>query len=289
MRNAFCQKLCWPFVLLTRTCQATSSALQGCTAPLPCTHFTLLTTRPETSSWRAGSPIYDFLRSGQLNLSQHDRRRMSGQVEAHGHNWRALQAAFLARQAQQQARQPQAQPVVAGVVEASSIEAALQQQQQQQQVAGDGRWQPAGPEGWPGASAPLNVDAAVAAMQHPQAAPTVVPPYAPPDEATTHAFNGRSGSKPMRAWTAEDLRLAAGSSLMRDGSGSLVARHPLQLASAYSSLTGSESSWSTAHDKFVGTVDYIWYTPAATGSTSWQLTPLRVLQVRGMVRAVMAG
>lgn len=107
----------------------------------------------------------------------------------------------------------------------------------------------------------------------------MVPPYAPPDEATAHALNGRSGGKPMRAWTAEDLRLAAGSSLVRNGSGSLVARHPLQLASAYSSLTGSEGSWSTAHDKFVGTVDYIWYTPAAAaGSTSWQLTPLRVLQ-----------
>ena len=205
---------------------------------------------------------------------------MSGQVEAHGHNWRALQSAFLAREAQQQqARQPQ--PVAAGVYDASSIEAALQQQQQQQQQGdGDGRW-PAGAEAWPGASAPLNVDAAVAAMQHPQAAPTVVPPYAPPDEATAHALNGRSGGKPMRAWTAEDLRLAAGSSLVRNGSGSLLARHPLQLASAYSSLTGSEGSWSTAHDKFVGTVDYIWYTPAAAaGSTSWQLTPLRVLQVR---------
>ena len=157
---------------------------------------------------------------------------MSGQVEAHGHNWRALQQAFLARQPVAQ------QPVAAGVYDAAALEAALQQQ-----------W---GPGDWPGPAPPLNADAAVAAMQQPLAQPRVVPPYAPLDDATAPACHGRGSSKPMRPWTAEDLRVAAGSSLVGNGCGALVARHPMRLASAYSTLTGRETPYSTAHDKFIG-------------------------------------
>jgi len=40
-----------------------------------------------------------------------------------------------------------------------------------------------------------------------------------------------------------------------------VARHPLKLRSAYSEVTGSEPPYTTCHSKFLGTVDYMWYTP----------------------------
>ena len=40
-----------------------------------------------------------------------------------------------------------------------------------------------------------------------------------------------------------------------------VARHPLKLCSAYSEVTGNEPPYTTCHSKFLGTVDYMWYTP----------------------------
>ncbi len=40
-----------------------------------------------------------------------------------------------------------------------------------------------------------------------------------------------------------------------------VARHPLKLRSAYSEVTGGEPPYTTCHSKFLGTVDYMWYTP----------------------------
>lgn len=43
----------------------------------------------------AGSPIYQYISSGQLDLSQHERRRLSGQVEAQGKGWPSLRRAFL--------------------------------------------------------------------------------------------------------------------------------------------------------------------------------------------------
>lgn len=47
----------------------------------------------------------------------------------------------------------------------------------------------------------------------------------------------------------------------RDPEPTWVARHPLKLRSAYSEVTGSEPPYTTCHSKFLGTVDYMWYTP----------------------------
>ncbi len=40
-----------------------------------------------------------------------------------------------------------------------------------------------------------------------------------------------------------------------------VLRHPLELQSAYMEVTGSEPEFTSCHDRFCGTVDYIWFTP----------------------------
>lgn len=45
-----------------------------------------------------------------------------------------------------------------------------------------------------------------------------------------------------------------------------VARHPLKLRSAYSEVTGAEPPYTTCHSKFLGTVDYMWYTPNVRAS-----------------------
>jgi len=40
-----------------------------------------------------------------------------------------------------------------------------------------------------------------------------------------------------------------------------VAKHPLSLKSAYRSVAGAEPAFTSAHGGFVGTVDYLWFTP----------------------------
>lgn len=40
-----------------------------------------------------------------------------------------------------------------------------------------------------------------------------------------------------------------------------ILQHPLQLQSAYMEVTGTEPDFTSSHDRFHGTVDYIWYTP----------------------------
>ena len=40
-----------------------------------------------------------------------------------------------------------------------------------------------------------------------------------------------------------------------------ILQHPLQLQSAYMEVTGTEPEFTSCHDRFCGTVDYIWYTP----------------------------
>ena len=186
------------------------------------------------------------MRGGELDLSQHDRKHMSGQVEARGHNWRALQQAFLATQQQRQ-QQEAAMAARAGWQQQQQ----QQQQQQAQQQEGGGGWQGGqGPDAWPGQAPSLGMDAAVASLTEPewgQSPPRVMPPYAPPATDPAAGY-GRGRGKPPRPWTPGDAQLAGGSSLEANG-GSLVARHPLRLLSAYSALTGSEAAYSTCHDK----------------------------------------
>ena len=59
-------------------------------------------------------------------------------------------------------------------------------------------------------------------------------------DAVSTGVSGSSGQDPEPTW---------------------VARHPLKLRSAYSEVTGSEPPYTTCHSKFLGTVDYMWYTP----------------------------
>lgn len=38
-----------------------------------------------------------------------------------------------------------------------------------------------------------------------------------------------------------------------------VVQHPVTMYSAYAQVTGAEPDYTSCHDKFFGTVDYIWY------------------------------
>ncbi|KAL4425811.1 hypothetical protein ABPG75_009827 [Micractinium tetrahymenae] len=204
----------------------------------------------------AGSPIYEFVRNGQLELPLYDRRYMSGQVELSGRNWRALQQAFLAAQRQRQ------------------------QWDQQQQVWQHGGNGVSSHDAWPGQPPAMALDAAVETLassstSH-QQQPWPVPQYAPPEPYPTGRSNGSRRS--LRPWSAEDVRLAAGSSgSSSSSSGPPMARHPLQLESTYRAVTGREAAYSTCHDKFIGCVDYMWFTPGGSEAAPWRLLPVATL------------
>ncbi|KAL0055163.1 hypothetical protein WJX82_008002 [Trebouxia sp. C0006] len=74
------------------------------------------------------------------------------------------------------------------------------------------------------------------------------------ESADSPGVSGSSGQDPEPTW---------------------VARHPLKLRSAYSEVTGSEPPYTTCHSKFLGTVDYMWYTPNADKGTT--LLPTKTL------------
>ena len=40
-----------------------------------------------------------------------------------------------------------------------------------------------------------------------------------------------------------------------------LAEHPLPLQSAYKTVLGAEPAFTSCHSKFIGTVDYVWFTP----------------------------
>lgn len=54
-----------------------------------------------------------------------------------------------------------------------------------------------------------------------------------------------------------------------------ILQHPLQLQSAYMEVTGAEPDFTSSHNRFHGTVDYIWYTP----EVSLKLVHVKVMSV----------
>lgn len=81
---------------------------------------------------------------------------------------------------------------------------------------------------------------------------------------------------------------------MRNATGSsnvMVARHPLKLSSSYAMLKGNSSNRghhgeplaTSYHKKFLGTVDYLWYTPGLECSRVLDTLPVDALKrTRGL-------
>ncbi len=40
-----------------------------------------------------------------------------------------------------------------------------------------------------------------------------------------------------------------------------LARHPMRLLSAYNELLGGEPPYTSCHGRFIGTVDFMWFSP----------------------------
>lgn len=48
-----------------------------------------------------------------------------------------------------------------------------------------------------------------------------------------------------------------------------IAEHPLPMESTYKAVLGAEPAFTSCHGKFIGTVDYVWFTP--------QVSPCRLI------------
>jgi len=79
-------------------------------------------------------------------------------------------------------------------------------------------------------------------------------------------------------WTTEQLMIATGiqppSGVGTQGGPRLpppvstdiwIAEHPVPMQSSYEDVLGGEPSFTSCHGKFIGTVDFVWYTPEVRG------------------------
>ncbi|QDZ22128.1 carbon catabolite repressor protein [Chloropicon primus] len=77
----------------------------------------------------------------------------------------------------------------------------------------------------------------------------------PEEEVEDHQFvrkNKKRNQGNPNKWSAENLRVATGREDER------IATHQLKLSSAYKIVNGAEPEYTSAHRRFLGTVDYIW-------------------------------
>ncbi|KAK9835122.1 hypothetical protein WJX84_011986, partial [Apatococcus fuscideae] len=81
--------------------------------------------------------------------------------------------------------------------------------------------------------------------------PMVSPPMSPMQSPRTSMTGGMSSAEP--AW---------------------LAKHPMHLLSAYNELLGGEPPYTSCHGRFIGTVDFMWFTPEMEGL---RLRPRRAL------------
>ena len=186
-----------------------------------------------------GSPLYEFMLQGQLELGSTDRRRLSGQVEVAGRTgWPTIRDAFLQALSQGARSEADAMAAAVGALPSySSMTDPYNSLREPKLLDG--------------------LDSPAARMMLPAASPPMDRRDSASSGSSSMKNSSRSG-KAFRGWAPEDIKLAAGNGPeSRQG----VAKHPLQLQSAYLSVAGTEPLYTTVHDKYVGTVDYIFYSP----------------------------
>eukprot|EP00898_Chlorokybus_atmophyticus_P008916 jgi/Chlat1/9025/Chrsp94S08292 len=192
------------------------------------------------------SALYKFMSKGGLDLTQVDRRNMSGQLEESRHGLsaqRAGSAQGTIGQAHGTHTYWTAESVLHTTVSQTSQDTPLEE---------------------------VAVDTTISAEVVTVDVEDVEDDDADQDVGTSFEDSEQEVSGrviQLDGWDRSELRAAVGS---EDSS---VVRHTFELQSAYAQCRGqnvAEPSVTTYHDKFQGTVDYIWHTPS--------IKPVRVLQ-----------
>ena len=200
-----------------------------------------------------GSAVYEFVARGALALGDHDRRALSGQLVGSG----AVAAAVAAATAP---------PAPASGAQATRGE----------DVDTDDEFAGGSP------------------TAHPPPPPSPPPAYYDPMLLDSSRSRGSSSTTTSNnnSWTLDQLHAAAGAPAAPPPSARVagapiaagwVASHPLRLASAYAATAGVEPPFTSAHSRFIGTVDYVWFTPegvvggGGAATTTARLHPTRVL------------
>ncbi|KAL0037278.1 hypothetical protein WJX79_010116 [Trebouxia sp. C0005] len=183
------------------------------------------------------SPLYSFIASGQLDCAANDPRNLSGQQEA-----RAGQQAYTPSPFNR--RSPHAS-----------------------QGATQGRGGPLPPHCQPCVDRPPSHAPRLAAA--PECGNSNWTPYKAAPSARRMSSGQRGGMDQQQLAIAHTREIYDPSAAINN-----MLQHPLRLQSAYMEVTGSEPDFTSCHDRFCGTVDYIWYTPQM-GSAS--VRPVAVL------------
>jgi mRNA deadenylase 3'-5' endonuclease subunit Ccr4 len=213
-----------------------------------------------------GSPMYNFITRGKLDLHSTDRRTISGQIEASGRRgWPSIRNNFYLAMNK------------GGTTEHDALHAANGHHSSPGLLDGDRvlarTIRVEEDAGSAAASSSHSCDTHVKAALENDIALGVELGCSSSDcsemgESNTNLSNTKQPRhsqrlRTHRAWSADELQMATG---VRTDSGTEMASvvcHPLKLHSAFATVTGEEPVYTTVHDKYVGTVDYIFYTPEA--------------------------
>uniref|UniRef100_A0A1D2ADJ9 Endonuclease/exonuclease/phosphatase domain-containing protein n=1 Tax=Auxenochlorella protothecoides TaxID=3075 RepID=A0A1D2ADJ9_AUXPR len=183
----------------------------------------------------AYSDVHCFITSGELGLQAVDRRWASGQVEGIGRGWYRMRRRLLDELASGVIRGYAPKVPVPWTEEELAVAFARLRSRPGVEEEGGEEFDGAGAGGLNGAGAGVG----------------------------SSAGGPRSGD-----WIPDGLPDT-------DPRRKMLLTHPLTLRSAYQAVTGEEPVWTTCHDGYMGTVDYIFYSLEPNGAPS--LEPRGVL------------
>lgn len=239
-------KLAQVRMLLETAHTATESRLHGPCPVIVCGDF----------NSAVGSPLYEFILRGELNLQETDRRRLSGQVEVAGRSgWGALRHEFLraligGARSESEALEAAINARSTSYTDSLSISAMSITESTVMECDNGGE---------------------VSSIQSGASEFSLL---IKTSEATIKSDNTNDKNGKLRPWASDELRLATGKGGGEEPQ-TPKAQHPLNLRSAYFEVMGKEPLYTTVHDKYVGTVDYIFFTPGA--GDLFEVRPVRVL------------
>ena len=105
-----------------------------------------------------------------------------------------------------------------------------------------------------------------------------------------HKPHAKQGAKKNKPWKLEEINTATGIENTNMESCVSVLKHHLNIRSSYSDVLGDEPLFSTAHDKYFGTVDYIFYSNSHNlDRYRWHARPMKVLGVPPVQRILPKG